>query len=256
MLTNERKIIGGLLIIQLTLWLGFLVHRSPRFPGSLPGGMLAITGAILMVIPSLLYSAAKRSTYLKTLITKRISLGTLLSWHVYTGIIGSIFAILHTGHRFESPLGIWLTAMMLLTVFSGFVGRYFLSYSAMELREKQTLLNLLATQYNQLVSVAQKNPSTELQLTATHTFVRRALNSILGTEPTQVVADAPLAMKAVRLAESIADIEYAIQTHDVLKRRTARWLVLHIATSCGFYALLILHIWSSIYYGLRWFTGN
>ena len=31
---KERNIIGALLVLQLVLWLGFLVHRSPRFAGS------------------------------------------------------------------------------------------------------------------------------------------------------------------------------------------------------------------------------
>ncbi len=56
----------------------------------------------------------------------------------------------------------------------------------------------------------------------------------------------------MRLAESIADLEYAIKTHELLKRRTSRWLKIHIITSCAFYILLILHIWSAIYFGIRY----
>ncbi len=103
---RERTIIGGLLLLQLILWLGFLVHRSPRFPGSLTGGVLGVSAALLMILPPLVYSAAKRIEFFKQIVSKRISLGTLLTWHVYTGIVASILAILHTGHRFESNLGI------------------------------------------------------------------------------------------------------------------------------------------------------
>ena len=253
---SERKIIGSLLVLQLGLWLGFLVHRSPRFPGSLTGGLLAVTGAVLMVLPPLVYSVAKRIAYLKPLITRRIPLGTLLSWHIYTSIIGAILAILHTGHRFESTLGIVLTAMMLLTILSGFIGRYFLGYASMELHEKQTLLNQLATQYNQMVSGGGQQPASDFQYAATHSLMGRVFNSVWGTTPAVLSSDTPLGVRAVRLTESIADVEYAIRTHDLLKRRVTRWLVLHIVTSCAFYGLLILHIWSSIYYGLRWFSGN
>lgn len=248
---QERTIIGSLLLLQLTLWLGFLVHRSPRFPGSTMGWVLAITAALLMIVPPLLYSAVKRNEWFKKIITKRLSLGTILNWHIYTGIAGSILAILHTGHRFESSLGIWLTTTMMLTILSGFVGRYFLSYSSKELREKQDELNLLATQYNQIVGELANKPELEITYTATHGAVRRAFNSFVGIESFPAEGAVPLSVRATRLAESIADLEYAIKTHEIFKRRTARWLKIHILTSCAFYLLLIIHIWSAIYFGLR-----
>jgi len=243
----------GLLVLQLILWLGFLFHRSPKFPGSLTGGLLAMGGALLLIVPPLLYSATKRIKFFKEKITKRISLGTILNWHIYTSIVGSILAILHTGHRFESNLGIWLTAMMLLTVLSGFVGRYFLSYSSKELHEKKDQLNLLATRYNQIIGEITKKPNAEIVYTASHNFIKRALNSFVGIETSTADANAPLSLQALRLAESIADLEYAIKTHELIKRRTARWLKVHIATSLIFYLLLIIHIWSAIYFGLNWF---
>ena len=249
---RERTIIGGLLALQLVLWLGFLVHRSPRFPGSLAGGILAVSGALLMILPPILYSAAKRIEYFKRIITARISLGTLLSWHVYTGIVGSILAILHTGHRFESNLGIALTAMMLVTVLSGFVGRYFLGYVGLELGEKQDLLNKLAFEYNQIVGEMSRQPKAEIAFAASHGIVRRAVNSFLGADFFLGQENARLPRRAVRLAESIADLEYAIKTHELLKRRSKHWLRAHIAASLAFFLLLVLHIWSGIYFGLRW----
>lgn len=250
---QERIIIGGLLVLQLILWLGFLVHRSPRFPGSLTGGVLAVTAALLMIVPPLLYSAVKRIQSFKEKITKKISLGTLLTWHIYTGIIGSILAILHTGHRFESNIGIWLTAMMMLTILSGFVGRYFLAYSSKELHEKKDTLNLLAYEYNKIIGEISQQPKSETAYAVSHGVVRRAMNSFFGTEDILINTESPLSVRAVRLAESIADVEYAIKTHEVAKRRTSNWLIVHIATSCAFYLLLIIHIWSAIYYGLNWF---
>lgn len=250
---RERTIIGGLFLLQLILWLGFLVHRSPRFPGSLTGGVLAVSAALLMIVPPILYSAAKRIEFFKQLITKRISLGTLLSWHVYTSITGAILAVLHTGHRFESNLGIWLTAVMLITVLSGFVGRYYLGYASMELGEKRDLLNRLATEYNQIVGEVSRQPDAAIAIAASSGFRRRALNSFAGVETFSGAKKNALPARAARLAESIADVEYAIKTHELLKRRTARWLKVHIATSCAFYLLLALHVWSAIYFGLRWF---
>jgi hypothetical protein len=250
---RERAIMGSLLLLQLILWLGFLVHRSPRFPGSLAGGVLAVSGALLMIVPPILYSAAKRTEFFKKIITRRISLGTLLASHVFTSIVGSILAILHTGHRFESNLGIALTAAMLLTVLSGFVGRYFLGYATMELREKRDLLNRLATEYNRIVGELARQPDAEITYAASHGGVRRALNSFIGADVFFRLEKTTLTRRSVRLAESIADLEYAIKTHELLKRRTARWLRVHIATSVAFYLLLFFHILGAIYFGLRWF---
>ena len=143
---------------------------------------------------------------------------------------------------------------MMLTVLSGFVGRYFLSYSSKELREKQDMLNLMATQYNQIVGEIGREPNGEVAYVASHNVVRRALNSFIGMETSLVGENAPLSIRAVRLAESIADIEYSIKTHELLKRRTAHWLIAHIVTSCAFYILLIIHVWSGIYFGIRWFN--
>jgi hypothetical protein len=57
----------------------------------------------------------------------------------------------------------------------------------------------------------------------------------------------------VRLAEAIADVEYAIKAHDTFNLWFRRSLKLHIAISIVFYGLLLLHVWAGIYFGLRWF---
>src|SRR5690348_3412700 len=118
---RDRLAATGLVVLTLILWLGFLVHRSPRFAGSAWGGVLGVSGALVMLAP-LAYTIVKRIPPLKRAITPRIPMGALLAWHVYAGILGPILGLLHTGHKFESPLGIALTGMMLLVVLSGFVG--------------------------------------------------------------------------------------------------------------------------------------
>jgi len=251
---RERTVITGLIVLQLVLWLGFAVHRSPRFPGSPIGVLLAVAGALLMVLFSVVYAAVKCIPALKQLVTRRVPLRRLLAWHVYTGILGSILALVHTGHRFESTLGIALTAMMLLTVLSGYVGRHLLGYVSLELHEKQDLLNTLATLYNQTVAELARQPDPIVTFAASHGLFSRLLSRSLVPATVPGQGTAALSYRAVHLAESIADLEYAIKTHELLKRRCARWLQVHIATSCTFYSLLLLHIGSGIYFGLRWFS--
>ena len=252
-LERERAVITGLMVLLLVLWLGFAVHRSPQFPGSLPGTLLGIAGALLMVVPSLAYTVVKRLAPLKQPVTKRVSLRRLLTWHLWCGILGALLALIHSGHRLASTLGITLTGVMLLVIFSGYVGRHFLSRVSLELREKQALLDTLVTSYNGLAGDFARRPP-EVAAAATQQSRRARLARWLGvgspsaSEP-EVYA---LARRATELAGSIADLEFGIKTDELMKRRFKTWLVVHIATSMVFYGLLALHIWASLYFGLRW----
>jgi hypothetical protein len=250
---RERTLVTALLILQIVLWLGFVIHRAPRFAGSLSGGILGVSGAILMVIFPLAYSTVKRLPALKKSVTPHISLRTLLTWHVYTGIVGSILALWHTGHRFESPLGMGLTAMMMLAVLSGYVGRHFLGQVSLDLREKQELLNKLSTSYNELAGQLARQPDSAIGGGASEGVVRwmgRRVFGSAGGDP----QSARQAERVMELAESIAELDFSITTHGRLKRSFAVWLKVHVVTSLAFYYLLTLHIWASIYFGLRWFS--
>lgn len=249
---RERTVVTGLLVMQVVLWLGFAVHRSPRFPGSLAGTVLAISGAVLMVLPSLAYVAVKRIPSMKRQITPRLPLRKLLAWHVYGGILGSVLAILHTGHRFESTLGIALTGVMLLTVLSGYIGRHFLGQVVLDLREKQALLAQMVTAYNDIAAKLATQPQRLAVVAASHgrwSRLRRRFVMFGSASDDEAFA---LAYRATQIAGSVADLEYAIKTHELLKRRFSVWLTVHIVASVAFYALLGLHIWASVYFGLRW----
>lgn len=60
-------------------------------------------------------------------------------------------------------------------------------------------------------------------------------------------------VRAIDLVESISDLDYTIRTHEVLKSWFGRWLKVHISFSVVMYSLLILHIWSEVHFGIRWF---
>ena len=224
---RERIVVSTIGVMLLLLWLGFAVHRSPRFPGSFSGTMLAVAGAALMALPSLAYLFIKRTPPLRQWVSRRMRLQTLLAWHVYGGIAGAILAIVHTGHRFDSTLGIALTTAMLLSVFSGYVGRHFLRYVSIEVRDKQRLLEELMVTYN---AIAGEMAAASL----TDDAIRQR------------------AYDATEIATSIADLEYSITAHELLKSRFRLWLIAHITTSILFYTLLALHIWAAFYFGLRW----
>ena len=257
---TERLIVAGLVLLMLVLWLGFPFHQSPRFAGSLWGGILGVTGAALMLVP-LLYLFVKRIKWLKKRITHRISMRTLLAWHIYAGVLGPILVVIHSGHTYDSPLGIGLTAMTLLVVVSGFVGRYLMNQLSQEIRAKKAMLTTLETAYQQAVDEFAAAPKQADVLRPFSGFFGRLVAGMFFRDAETQPANAQSAgaragvsdpATLVRLSESIADVEYSLKTHENVKAWFAKWLKFHIAISVVLYVLLALHVWAAIHFGLRW----
>lgn len=244
---REKMVMTELVVLLLILWLGFLVHRSPRFAGSLAGGVLGVTGALLMLV-SMAYMIVKRIPALKDRITPHISMKALLAIHVHAGVLGGIFGLLHTGHKFQSHLGIALTAAMLIVVLSGYIGRYLLRQSSETIQEKRELLTNLELAFRETATQLSAAPRSTVLLP------RPGFGELLSFSPSPVSASTPLSIRATELAESIADVEYAIRHHEKFKRAFGIWLKVHIAVSFTLFLLLGLHIWAALHFGLRWFS--
>jgi hypothetical protein len=237
----------------LILWLGFTVHRSPDFAGSFTGGVLAVSGSLFMLVP-LAYLIVKCIAPLKRAVTKQASMQTLLVVHIYAGVLGPILVVLHTGHKFASPLGIVLTAMTLIIVVSGFVGRYLMRSVGREIQEKQKWLAELTAAFQRAQEEIKGSPPAVRELTTLRSLVGRLAARLLVTMDSATGATLPLAARALCLSESIADVEYAIRTHETFKRAFSVWLTFHIVMSFVLYALFALHVWAEIHFGLRWFS--
>ena len=52
----------------------------------------------------------------------------------------------------------------------------------------------------------------------------------------------------------MADMEYSIKMHAIFEVALKWCLKLHITLALALYLLLALHVWSGIYFGLRWFS--
>ena len=222
---RERIVVSGVIGVLLVTWLGFLVHRSPSFPGSGLGAVFGISGALLLLVP-LLTTLVKRVPAARAWITPRVSLPTLLTAHGYCGLLGTLLAIIHSGHRFESWLGITLTATLLLVVVSGFIVRYLLTYARQEITDKLALLQTGRGDLDHAWGVLERAGAETATLSRGGDFNR--------------------------LAEAVADLEYAVRTHELFKRWFKRTLTVHIVLSVSLYVLLALHIGTGIYFGLRW----
>jgi len=242
---RERIVVTGVIGVLLFAWLGFLLHRSPRFPGSGVGAVFGISGAVLMLVP-LAYPIVKRIPFLHERITPIVSMPSWMMVHVYAGILGPLLAIIHTGHKFDSTLGIALTAVMLLVVVSGFTGRYLLSYANQEIKDKLLLLQTARGDLDSAWGALKRSPP-ELNPLPSSPLLAAGLAS-MGFD---FQRGGP-AGQVTTLAESVADLEYAVHTHELFKRWCSRWLKLHLALSVLLYLLIALHVGSEIYFGLRW----
>lgn len=222
---HEKVIASALLLLLLVAWLVFLVHEDPRFAGSPLGGLFGVLGLLVMLV-AYLYPVVKRVAGFRRAVSKTMSPGTFLELHVFAGILGPLLGLVHSGHKFQSPTGIALTAVMLGVVFSGFVGRYLFGVVSADVREKKAMLAALEQEYHHL-----------------------------SLEVAGSAGRGGLLARVSGVSEAIADVEYALATDERARRLFARWLAVHIALSLGLLALLGLHVFSSFYYGVRWLGG-
>jgi len=246
---NEKFVVGGLVALLLLLWLGFLVHSDPQFPGSFVGTLVGIAAATFMAGPYL-YLVIKRIKPLKTWATRHVSMRTLLAWHIYAGVLGPILAVIHSAHRFDSILGSILLPFVLLIVVSGFVGRYLLSQVSTEIRDKQQLLAGLRSEYMQI----QQALAVSGQDSAAP--VSRNLGIMAATGLTSswrlLANEAGPRLRLIQIVDAMSDVELAIRAHDTFKSWFKRWHKFHITLSLILLGLISFHIFAELYIGLRW----
>ena len=246
---REPLVVGGLVALLIVLWLPFPFHVSPRFAGSALGGALGVGGAVLMLVP-LAYSVVKRVPALKRRLSRLLTLRTLLTWHIYAGILGPILGVLHSGHDYQSPLGVGLVAMTLVLVLSGFAGRYMLGRLTRATMAQKGGLAKLQQRYEQTLDALRAGDQGGSHLRPLSSFLGRvALAALAVLDPT--VRELP-AVEAVRQAEAIADLEAAVRAQETVRRLFRTWLNVHLALSAVLYALLALHVWAVLHFGVRW----
>jgi hypothetical protein len=240
--TERRGVLAWTLtVLLLFLWLRFLFHIDPRFPGSLGGGALGIAGATLMLVP-LAYTMAKRLFRLRG-----DALRTFLTIHIYAALVGGLLALVHTGHKFDNPLGVLLTAMMLIVILSGFAGRYLLQQTARGLAEKRRELARFETVF--------ETARQRLLGTAEAARVKSSRALVLRSIAPWLVRDRELraaAGEAIAVTDGMSALEASVALDDRMQWWFRLWMRVHLSLTTVFYAALVAHVLVVTCYGLRW----
>ena len=92
-------------------------HQNIK-PGGIRGHGLGILGTLMMLI-LLLYSLRKKNIIFRGL----GNIGDWLDFHIFLGIMGPLFVILHTSFKLNGIVAISFWSMILVAL-SGFLGRY------------------------------------------------------------------------------------------------------------------------------------
>lgn len=239
---RERgDILIGLMVAFILLFpLGYLIHVSPRFPGGLVGGITGSAAAVLMLLtlPYVLVKHVKRAANASA---RFVSKPTLLAVHIYAGVLASILGLIHAAHTLESPAGLVLTGSLLLTVLSGYIGRYLLGQLAKALRgRKSELASLQAAFLGLDTSFQAESETPPLRHWRRFLFVS-------GEPPTRTAAS-----DEESLAAAMADTEFAVRAESATDALFRLWRWLHIVLGCVVYGVLVVHIGAAIYFGLRW----
>ena len=239
---RNATVIGALILLLLFFPLGWVVHASPRFPGSLPGSLLGIVAAILILL-ACTHSLVKRVRAVRVRLTRKASASTLLACHIYVGLLAAFLALVHSAHTFDSPLGISIVGILLLVLISGYAGRYLLGEVARAIRGRQSDLSVMKGALRQAADGA------EVEADSAKGGRARVWRRLLLE---QSVAESGTAERAAELASSIADTEFAIRTEEAANRMLSAATIIHVLLSIALVALLLLHVWAGLYYGLRW----
>ncbi|MCS7011952.1 MAG: hypothetical protein N2049_07305 [Anaerolineales bacterium] len=117
---NRELWLAFLAIVAITGIYALVVWQTRAIPaaGGFFGHALGILGFLLMLMTETLYSLRKRA--------RRARWGRMADWlqfHIFTGIVGPYLVLLHTSWKFNGLAGV-VTALTVLIVISGFIGRY------------------------------------------------------------------------------------------------------------------------------------
>lgn len=254
--------LGAMLLITL-LYLGVVIRLDAMPPaGDLFGHGLGIVGFLLMLMTETLYSLRKRS--------RSARWGRMSSWlrfHIFTGLVGPYLVLLHTSWKFNGLAGI-VTALMIVVVLSGVVGRYI--YTAVPRTADGAVVE--AAELEQQIAVAEADlqrwlagrPEADQRLVQRMTAVPAAGGPLLVLGRTFLEWEYRLAWRRERRRMGALERAQARELDRLLRlrrslrrqvaslalarRMLATWHAVHIPIGMVLFTAAFVHIGAAIYY--------
>lgn len=238
MVFHEKNITLLLTVLFLFLLAGFLWIPVPSFSGSLIGHLIGIIGTSIMGY-TLLYPFRKR-------VLGKKGKKNPLKFHIYAGLVGPSLVIIHSGHSYASWTGGLTFLSMIVIVLSGLVGRYLFRKVNRSIKEQKRAISEMRKDF------ALKKSQIHAQICASILGIDELPESGVGGENSDDAIEADRCGELLTLTRSIVDTEYALQGFTKTKALFGKWLKIHIYLTAFLFAMILVHVMSTIYYGLRW----
>jgi hypothetical protein len=229
---DKKNINAYLAVFFAVLVLGFVVHDNPTFAGSAPGHLLGIISGILILM-TLIYPFRKR-------ILKKKGRRNPLNSHITYGLAGASLAVVHSAHKLQSTIGILIFLSLVLVVLSGIIGRYLFQKVNKSVKQQQRDSNLLKSR------IEQRKKDIKAAWHTRNTDDAEEAESDALQEWMEDWSD------WIDEVRALAEIEYNMRFFDHLKTLFTRWVRIHHFVTVLLFALMAVHIMTTLYYGLRW----
>lgn len=236
---HEKRMTGLLALVFVGLSLGFVVHRSPTFAGGMIGHLVGIAGASIMSL-TLIYPFRKR-------MQKKRGKNNPLNRHMYYGLIGPCLVVIHAAHKFSNLIGVITFLSMFLIVFSGIVGKFLFRRVSRTLKQQQKAASLLRAQFER-----QKKNAELLEACLIKPENEPAQDNE-SPEYEQIKWERDRQCEELlEVVHSLAETEYLVKAFSGTKKLFSRWLRVHYMLALLLFCMVIVHILTTFYYGLRW----
>jgi hypothetical protein len=228
---RSRELLSALAaVVVITIAYSAVVSGSgiPRASG-LVGHGLGIIGFALMLLTETAYSFRKRAMR-----KPRGSMRTWLRLHIFTGIVGSYLVVLHSAWSFNGLAGA-VTAMTVIVVASGFIGRYI--YTAVPRTADGVVVE--ARDIQAMLDAARREAT-----------MVTALGGVVAGPAGTAVADTILPGGHDRAVASkrLRELERQLRALRWARHALATWHAVHIPIGMVLFALAFLHVGAALYY--------
>ena len=219
-MARSRELVVALLaVVGISVAYGAYA-RAVAVPAAsgLVGHSLGIIGFAMMLMTETLYSFRKRAM--------RRPRGTMRSWlrfHIFTGIVGPYLVVLHAAWNFNGLAGV-LTAMTVVVVASGFIGRYI--YTAVPRTADGVVIE-----------------AQELQL-----LLDAARREVAGAAPDDGASPGAARDRERAASRRLRELERQMAALRWARRTLATWHAIHIPLGMALFVTAGAHIGAAIYY--------